>query len=92
MIEGGRNDMSERHTFNGTCIHAEDEVCPHYEESINLVLSFTARVKKLEADLEFYRALHNAEAFNRLAAAAQEKLDEYVEKYKKIREANNAVQ
>ncbi len=26
--------MSERHKFNGICDHAEDKVCPHYEESI----------------------------------------------------------
>ncbi len=26
--------MSERHKFNGICDHAEDEVCPHYEESM----------------------------------------------------------
>ena len=28
-----RYEMSERHEFNGICVHAEEEVCPHYEES-----------------------------------------------------------
>ncbi len=40
----------------------------------------------LKDKLEFYEALHNAGAYRRLAAAAKERLDEYVDKYNKIRE------
>ena len=85
--------MSGRHTFNGTCVHAEDEVCPHYKEEMReIILDLEVKISQLEHHLEFYKAIHNAEAFNRLAAAAKERLDEYVDKYKKLKEADNAVQ
>ena len=66
---------------SGVCDHASERECPHYNSEV-----------ELEKELEFYKALHNAGAYSRLAAAAKERLDEYVDKYKKLREANHAVQ
>ena len=73
--------MSDNYEYKkGVCIHCGrslmcGEGVAHFKCSY-----------KAHYDLEFYKAIHNAEAFNRLAAAAKERLDEYVDKYNKIRE------
>ena len=36
MKNDWRYDMSERHKFKGICVHAEDEVCPRYENEKQL--------------------------------------------------------
>ena len=42
-------------------------------------------IQNLKAELEFYKALHDAGAYRRLAAAAKERLDEYVTIYEALR-------
>lgn len=40
--------MGERHRFNGICVHAEDEVCHHYEDSKRYLKELTSAVGVVE--------------------------------------------